>query len=146
MASDLVKNCKGLSGSSACKCCCFENLLPVKWSTGVTWGTLTCGCCLCRCDTFLVFLILFVPISCFNLVFLRKDIMGCKLLNISLKLLSMCNIFQCLFIISFIFGSTGLYVNGNDIVSLCLCLECFKSNDLSSWSTLSTCFLIVDSL
>ena len=30
MGSDLVKNCKGLSGLSACKCCCFENLLAAK--------------------------------------------------------------------------------------------------------------------
>ena len=43
MTSDLVKNCNGLSGLSACKCCCFENLLAVKWSTGVTWSTLTWG-------------------------------------------------------------------------------------------------------
>ena len=43
MASDLAKNCKGLSGLSACKCCCFKNLLAEKWSTCVTWGTLTCG-------------------------------------------------------------------------------------------------------
>ena len=28
--SDLVKNCKGLLGLGACKCCCFENLLAVK--------------------------------------------------------------------------------------------------------------------
>ena len=54
MASDLVKNCKGLSGLSACKCCCFENLLAAKRSTGVTWGTLTCTCCLCRSEKFLV--------------------------------------------------------------------------------------------
>ena len=53
MASDLVKNCKGLSGLSACKCC-FENLLPAKRLIGVTWGTLTYGCYLCRCEKSLV--------------------------------------------------------------------------------------------
>ena len=61
MASDLVKNCKGLSGLSACKCCCFVNMLGTKRLTSVTWGTLTCGCCFCRCKKFLV-----VPISCFK--------------------------------------------------------------------------------
>ena len=54
MASDLVKNCKGLSGLSARECCCFENLLTGERSTGVTWGTLTCGCCLSSCDNFLI--------------------------------------------------------------------------------------------
>ena len=72
--------------------------------------------------------------------------MGCKLLNISLKVLSMLNMCQCLFIISFIFGSAGLHVNENGIVSLRLGLQCFKSNDLSRWSTLSICFLTVNSL
>ena len=43
--------------------------------------------------------------------------MGCTLLNISLKLLSMLNMCQCLFIISFILGSTGLYVTENGIES-----------------------------
>ena len=95
MASDLVKNCKGLSGLSACKCCCFENLLAAKLWTGVTWGTLTCSC-LCRCEKFWLFLIVFVPVSCFKLVFLRKVIMNCKLLNISSKLLLMFNTCQCL--------------------------------------------------
>ena len=37
--------------------------------------------------------------------------MGCKLFNISLKLMSMLNKCQCLFIVSFIFGNTRLYVN-----------------------------------
>ena len=69
---------------------------------------------------------MFVPISFFTLVFLRKAIMGRKLLTISLKLLSMLNMRQCLFVISFIFGSTWLYVNENDIVSLLLGLQCFK--------------------
>ena len=55
---------------------------------------------------FLFFLIVFVPISFFTLVFLGKAIMGCKLLSIALKLLSMLNMRQCLFVISFIFGST----------------------------------------
>ena len=54
MASDLVKNFEGLSDLSACKCCCFENLLAAKFSTCVTWGTLTCGGCLFRCEKFLV--------------------------------------------------------------------------------------------
>ena len=43
----------------------------------------------------------------------------------------MLNVCQCLFIISFIFGSTGLYVTENGIESLRLGLQCFKSNDLS---------------
>ena len=84
MASDLVKNCKGLSGLTACKCGCFENLLAAKRSSGVTWGTLTCSC-LCRFEKFWLFLIVFVPISCFKLVFLRKAIMSCELLNIFLN-------------------------------------------------------------
>ena len=54
VVSDLVKDCKGLSGLGACKCCCFENLLAAKQSIGVTWGTLTCSCCLSRCEKFLV--------------------------------------------------------------------------------------------
>ena len=91
-----------------------------------------------------LFVIVFVAISCFKFVFLRKAIMGCKLLNISLKLPLMLNMCQCLFIISFIFGSTGLYVNENGIVSLRLGLGYFKSNDLSRWSNLSTGFLTVD--
>ena len=69
---------------------------------------------------------MFVPISFFTLVFLRKAIMGRKLLSISLKLLPMLNMRQCLFVISFIFGSTWLYVNENGIVSLRLGLQCFK--------------------
>ena len=36
MASDLVKNCKGLSGLSDCKCCCFENLLLLNALVQVT--------------------------------------------------------------------------------------------------------------
>ena len=95
---------------------------------------------------FWLFLIVFVRISCFKLVFLRKAIMGCKLLNISLKPLSMLNMCLFLFIISFTFGSTGLYVNKNGIASLRLGLQCFKSNDLSRSSLLSICFLTVDSL
>ena len=92
---------------------------------------------------FWLFLIVFVPISCFKLAFLRKAIMSCKLLNISLKLLSMLNMCQCLFIISFIFDSIELYVNENSIESLRLSLQCFKSNDLSRWLTLSNCFLCI---
>ena len=94
---------------------------------------------------FCLFLIVFVPISYFNLVFLRKAIMSCELLYISLKLLSIFNMWQCLFIISFMFGSTEFYVTENGIESLRLGLQCFKSNDLSRRSTLSTCFLTVDS-
>ena len=79
---------------------------------------------------------MFVPISCFKLVLLWKAIMGRELLNISLKLLSMLNMGHCLFIIFSMFGSTGLYVTENGIESLRLGLQCFKSNDLSRWSTL----------
>ena len=93
---------------------------------------------------FWLFLIVFVPINCFKLVFLQKSIMGCKLVSISLKVLLMLNVCQCLFIISFIFGSTGLYVNRNGIVSLRLALQCFRRNDLSRWLTLSICFFTVD--
>ena len=53
---------------------------------------------------------------------------------------------QSLFIISFIFSITGLYVTETGIESLRLKLQCFKSNDLSRWQTLSICFLTVDSL
>ena len=74
-------------------------------------------------------------------MFLRKAIIGCKLLNISLKLLSMLNMCQYLFIVSFIFGSTGLYVTENCIEFLRLGLQCFKSNDLSRSSTLAICSL-----
>ena len=134
-----MKNCKGLSGLKACKCCCSENLLAAKQSTGVTWGTLTCGGCLCRCK-FLVVSYCVCSYRLFLSLFLRKAIMSCKLLNISLKLLLMFIMCQCLFIISFMFGST-LYVTENGIESLCLGLQCFKSNDLSRWSTLPICFL-----
>ena len=71
---------------------------------------------------------MFVIIRCFKLVFLRKAIMGCMMLNISLKLLSVLNMCQCLFIISFMFGSTGFYVTENGTESLCLDFQCFKSN------------------
>ena len=93
----------------------------------------------------MVIMVMVIPISCFKLVFLRKAIMSCELLNISLKLLSMFNMCQCLFIISFMFGSTELYVTENGIESLRLSLQFFKSNDLSRWSTLSICFQTVDS-
>ena len=122
MENDFVKNFKGLSCLSACKCCCFENLLAAKQSTGVRWGTLTYGCCLCRYD-FCFVLILLLLVSCFKLAFLRKTIIGRKLLNTSLKLLLMLNICQCLFIISFIFGSTGVYIARNGIESLSLGLK-----------------------
>ena len=77
------------------------------------------------CDgvrNFWLFLIAFVPISCFKLVFLRKAIMSCKQLDIYLKLLSMFNMCQCLFIIFFMFDSTELYLNENCIESFCLSL------------------------
>ena len=89
---------------------------------------------------------MFVPISCFKLMFFGKAITSCELLNISLKLLSMFNMFQCFFIISFMLGSIKFYVTENGIESLRLGLQCFKSNDLSCWSTLSICFLTTDSL
>ena len=146
MASDLVKNCKGLSGLGSCKCCCSVKLLAAKQSTDVTWGTLTCVVVCADVRNFWLFLIVFVLISCFKLKFLRKGIMSWKLLNISLKLLSIFNMCQCLFIIFFMFGSTELYVTKNGIESLRLGLRCFKSNDLSRWSTLSVCFPTVDSL
>ena len=85
---------------------------------------------------FWLLLIAFVPISCFKLVLLWKAIMSCELLNISLKLLSVFNMCQCLFIISIMFGSTELYVTANVIESLRLGLQFFKNNDLSRWSTL----------
>ena len=69
----------------------FENLLAAKRSTGVTWGTFACDCCV-GVRNFWLFLIVFVHISCFKLKFLRKAIMSCELLNISLKLLSMFNV------------------------------------------------------
>ena len=65
--------------------------------------------------TFWLLFILFIPISCFKFTFSRKATMGCTLLYVSLKLLLMLSIFQCLFIISFIFGNTGLYVTKNGI-------------------------------
>ena len=67
--------------------------------------------------------------------------MSCALLNISLKLLLMFNMCRILFIISFMFGSTDLYITKNGIESLRLGLQFFKSNDISRWSTLSLCFL-----
>ena len=93
-----------------------------------------------------MFLIVFVHISCFKLAFFTEVIMGYKSLNVSLKLLLILNMCQCLFIISFIFGSTGLFVKKNDIDPLSFGLQCFKSNDLFRWSTLSTRFLTRDSL
>ena len=65
--------------------------------------------------TFWLLFILFIPISCFKFTFSRKATMGCTLLYVSLKLLLMLSMFQCLFIISFIFGNTGLYVTKNGI-------------------------------
>ena len=74
---------------------------------------------------FWLFLIVFVPITRFKIILLRKAIMSCKLLNTSLKLLSMFKVCQCFFIISFMFGSTELYVTENGIESLHLGLQCF---------------------
>ena len=93
---------------------------------------------------FWLFLVVFVPISCFKLVFLRKAIMSCELLNTSLKLLSRFNICLSLFIILIMFSSTELYVAKNGIETLRFGLHFFKSNDLSRWPTLSICFLTVD--
>ena len=123
MASDSVKNFKGLSVLSAC--CYFEKLLAAKRQNGVTCGTLTCGCCCAGVRNFWLFLIVFVPITRFKIILLRKAIMSCKLLNTSLKLLSMFKVCQCFFIISFMFGSTELYVTENGIESLHLGLQCF---------------------
>ena len=86
---------------------------------------------------------MFVPIDSLKLVVLRKAIISSELLSLSLKLLSMFNICQCLFTISFMFGSTELYVTENGIESLRLGLQFFGSNDLSTWSVLSICFLTV---
>ena len=86
---------------------------------------------------------MFVPIDSFKLVVLRKAIISSELLSLSLKLLSMFNMCQCLFTISFMFGSTELYVTENGIESLRLGLQFFGSNDLSTWSVLSICFLTV---
>ena len=69
-----------------------------------------------------------------------------RLLWLFLKLLLMFNMCQYLFINSFMFGRTGLYVTENGIESLGSGLQCLKSNDLSRWSTLSICFLTIDSL
>ena len=91
-------------------------------------------------------LIVFVPISCFKLVFLRKAIMSCILLNYFSKVVSMFNMCLCFFIVSFMFDSTELHVTKNGIESLRLGLQGFKNNDLSRWSTLSICFLTVNSL
>ena len=86
---------------------------------------------------------MFVPVDSLKLVVLRKAIISSELLSLSLKLLSMFNICQCLFTISFMFGSTELYVTENGIESLRLGLQFFGSNDLSTWSVLSICFLTV---
>ena len=87
---------------------------------------------------------MFIVISCFKLVFLQKAIIGCKLLNIFLKLLLMLNMYQLLFIISSIVGSSGLYVNENGIESSRLGLKCFQIKDLSRWSTPSISFRTVE--
>ena len=68
---------------------------------------------------------MFVPIDSLKLVVLRKAIISSELLSLSLKLLSMFNICQCLFTISFMFGSTELYVTENGIESLRLGLQFF---------------------
>ena len=115
MTKALVKNYKGLSGLCACKCCYFENLLAGKWSIeehGVHWSVV--AVCV-YVKTFWLLFILFIPISCFKFTFSLKATMGCTLLYVSLKLLLMPSMFQCLFIISFIFGNTGLYVTKNGI-------------------------------
>ena len=54
----------------------------IKVSLGVHWPVIVA--CV-GVMYFRLFVIVFVPISCFKLVFLRKAIMGCKLLNISLN-------------------------------------------------------------
>ena len=50
------------------------------------------------------------------------------------------------FIISLMLSSTGFYVTENGIKFLRLGLQCFKSNVLSWWLTLSIFLLTVDSL
>ena len=92
---------------------------------------------------FWLFFIMFVPVGCFKLVFLRKAIMNCTLLKVSLKLLLMLNMSYFLLIVSFIFGSTGLYVTVNGIESLSLGLQCFKNN-VYLGDQLSIFFLNVD--
>ena len=87
MARDLVKNCKGLSGLNACKCC----FLRTRWQQSDLLIQHGVHRLLVSVRNFWLFLIVFVPISCFKLVFLWKAIMGCKLLNISLKY-SQCSI------------------------------------------------------
>ena len=125
MANDLVKNCNSLSGLSACKCCRLwtywqqSDWLVYHW---VHWPMVVCV----DVTNFLLFLIVFASINCFKFMLLRKAIMGCKLLKISLKLLLMLNKCQCLFIISFIFGRTGFYVNESGTKPLRLDLQCFK--------------------
>ena len=65
-----------------------------------------------------------VPISCFKLVFLRKTIMGCKLLIISLKLVPILNVSTLLF--PLYFAALGCMLT--KMVLWNLGLQCFKSN------------------
>ena len=95
---------------------------------------------------FSLFFIVFVPIGCFKNTLFRKAIMGRILLNVSLKLLFMLNMCRCFFVTFLIFGSNRLCVTQNGIEPLHLGLQCLKRDDPSRWSTLSSCFLTVDSL
>lgn len=53
LASDLVKDVKGLSDLDVSKQCGFYNLLAAEWSTGVAWVSLSCVSVLYRCEKFL---------------------------------------------------------------------------------------------
>ena len=117
MASDLVKNCKDLSGLSACKCCCFENLLATKRSTGVTCGILTCGCYLCIGNKFLVV----SYCVCFYKLFKA-----------------------CVFVESY--HELRTVEVSCMLPKMVLSIYTWVYKDLSRWSTLSICFLAVDSL
>ena len=66
------------------------------------------------------FLIKFISVRCFKLVFLRKAVIGCKLLNVSLKLMSMLNICQymCL-LFALYFAALGFMLTK---MVLCLCI------------------------
>ena len=105
-----------------------------------------CGCIFFRLTfrSFWLCLIVFASMICLKDVFLRKSMTGAAL-NTSPNIL-LFNIWQCLLIISLIFGKIGLYVNENGITFVCTELVLFNRADPSRLSTFSIWFRKIFSL
>ena len=89
--------------------------------------------------SFWLWLIVLVPTISLNNVFMRKAMTGVDL-NSFPNVLLIFNMWQCLLIISLIFGKVGLCVTGNGITFLPTTLALFNRVDLSRLSNFSIWF------